>query len=93
MSFGEFVFSAGFIQKTVKVDQIVKVNHACPQQKLPQKVPEDSRRHHTEAEGKMPPGGAGRPHLQVGQPLGPTCEPPVVMSVLHHLLGCIYAIL
>jgi hypothetical protein len=33
MSFGESVFSAGFIQKTVKVDQIVKVNHAYPQQK------------------------------------------------------------
>ena len=28
MSFGESVFSAGFIQKTIKVDLFVKVNRA-----------------------------------------------------------------
>ena len=31
MSFGESVFSAGFIQKIVKEDQIVKVNRTYPQ--------------------------------------------------------------
>jgi len=46
------VFLAGFIQKTIKVDQIVKLNHVYPQQKLTQKVPEDSRRHHTKAKAK-----------------------------------------
>jgi len=35
MSFGEFIFSAGFIQKTIKVDQIIKLNHAYPQRKQP----------------------------------------------------------
>ena len=59
MSFGEFIFSSGFIQKTFKVDQIIKVNHAYPQQKLPQKVPEDSRRHHTEAKAEVLTCGPG----------------------------------
>ena len=30
MSFGEYVFSAGLFQKTVKGDQNVKLNHAYP---------------------------------------------------------------
>ena len=63
MSFGENVFSAGFIQKIVKVDRIVKVNRAYPQRKLPQKVLEDSRRYHTEVEAEAQPGWASRPHL------------------------------
>ena len=32
-SFGESVISTGFIQKTIKVDLDVKLNHAYPQQK------------------------------------------------------------
>ena len=56
MSFGESIFSIGFIQKTVKVDQDVRLNRAYPQRKQPQKVPEESRGHHTEAEGEALPG-------------------------------------
>ena len=59
MSFGESIFFAGFIQKTVKADIDVRLNHAYSQRKQPQKVPEDSRELHTEAEGEMLPGGAG----------------------------------
>ena len=72
-SFGGSIFSAGFIQKTIKVDLDVRLNRAYPQQKQPQKVLEESRGHHTEAEGKASLGGAGWPHLQAGWPLGPTC--------------------
>ena len=54
MSFGESVFSAGFIQKTVKVDQDIRLNRAYPLQKQPQKVLEDSRGLHTQAEGEVP---------------------------------------
>ena len=85
MSFVESVFSVGFIQKTIKVDLDDRLNRAYLQRKQPQKVPEDSRGHHTEAEGETPPGGASLP-------LGPTYQPPVVMSVPHRLLDCIYAI-
>ena len=56
MSFDESVFLAGFIQKTIKVDQIVILNSAYPQQKQPQKVLEDSRRHHTEVEAEASTG-------------------------------------
>ena len=55
MSFGESVFSIGFIYKTIKVDLDVRLNRAYPQRKQPQKVPEDSRGHHTKAEGEAPP--------------------------------------
>jgi hypothetical protein len=75
MSFGEFVFSAGFIQKTVKVDLDVRLNRTYPQRKLPQKVPEDSRGQHTEVEGEAPPGGASQPYVQVSRPLEPTSHP------------------
>ena len=50
MSFGESVFSAGVIQKTIKEDQNVKWNYAYPQQKLLQKVLEDTRSHATKAD-------------------------------------------
>ena len=33
MSFGEYVFSVGFIQKTVKVDLDVGLNHDYPRDK------------------------------------------------------------
>jgi hypothetical protein len=55
MNFGESVSSAGFIQKTIKVDLHVKINYAYPQQNGHQKVLEDSRGHHTEAEDEAPP--------------------------------------
>ena len=93
MSFGESVFSTGFIQKTVKVDLHVRFNRAYLQRNGYQKTLEDSRGLYTEAEPKGLPGGAGRPHLQATQPLGPPVSLRVVISVLHRLLGCIYAIL
>jgi hypothetical protein len=63
MSFGKSVFSAGLFQKIIKRDQIVKLNHTYSQQKLLQKISEDSGRHHTEAEAKILTCGDGRPHL------------------------------
>jgi hypothetical protein len=61
MSFGESMFLAGFIQKTIKGDQIDKFNRTYPQRKQPQKVPKDLRGHHTESKAEAPPGGAGQP--------------------------------
>ena len=63
MSFGESIFSAGFIQKTIKADQDVRLNHTYPQRKQPHKVQKDLRGLHTEAEGETPQGGANQPHL------------------------------
>ena len=74
MSFGESVFSRGFIQKTVKVDLHVRFNHAYPQWKWPQKVPEDSRGLYTEAGAEGLPGGAGRPTYRPSAPR-PTYQP------------------
>ena len=63
MSFGESVISAGFIQKIIKVDLDVRVNHAYPSPNGHQKILEDSRGLHTEEEHEWLPGGAGQPHL------------------------------
>ena len=63
MSFGESVFFVGFIQKTIKVNLDDRLNRAYPQRKQPQKVPEDSRGHHTKAK-----------HRQVGS-VSPTYMP------------------
>ena len=93
MSFGEFVFSAGFNQKTIKADLFVKGNHGIPSWDQCGKVLEDSRRLSTEAGHMSLTRGAGRPHLEAAQPLW---APPVilfVMSVLHRLLGCISAVI
>jgi hypothetical protein len=79
MSFGESVFSAGFIQKT-KADLHVRINRAYPPWNGHQKVPEDTTR-------KQEP--KGWPHLQAAQPLGPPVILHLVMSVSLHLLGCI----
>ena len=49
MSIGEFVFPAGFNQKTVKGDLFVKGNHGIPPRDQRGKVLEDSRRLSTEA--------------------------------------------
>ena len=63
MSFGESVFSVGFIQKTVKVGLDVRLNRAYPQRKQPQKVPEGLRELHNETEGEALLGGAGQPYM------------------------------
>ena len=82
MSFGESMFSAGFIQKTIKGDLFVKGNYGIPPHKQRGKILEDSRRLSTEADPEGLPCGAGRP-------LGPPISLRVAMSVLYHLLGCI----
>jgi hypothetical protein len=93
MSLGESVFSAGFIQKTVKGDLFVKGNYRIPPRKQRGKILEDSRRLSTEADPKDLPCGVGRPHLQAGWPVGSTSQPPLRKSVLHNLIDCINAVL
>ena len=93
MSFGESVFSVGFIQKTVKGDLFVKANYEILPRKQRGKIREDSRRLSTEADPRGRPCGAGRPHLQAVRPLGPPVSLRVAMPVLHRLLGCIYIVL
>ena len=61
MSFGESVFSAGFIQKTVKGDLFFKGNYGIPPRKQRGKVLEDSRRLSTKANPEGLPCGASRP--------------------------------
>jgi hypothetical protein len=92
MSFDESVFSVGFIQKTIKVDLHVRINRTYPPRNGHQKVPEDSRGHHTEAGAEGLPSGAGWRHLQAARPLGPPVRLCLAMSVFHHLLGCISAV-
>jgi hypothetical protein len=65
-SFGESVFSTGFIQKTVKGDLFVKGNCEIPPHKQRGKILEDSRRLSTEADLEGLPCGAGQPHRQAG---------------------------
>ena len=59
MSFSESLFSAGFIQKTVKGDLFVKENYEIPTRKQRGKILEDSRRLSTEADPEGLPCGAG----------------------------------
>ena len=73
MSFGESVSSAGFNQKIIKEDLFVKGNHVNPRRNQFEKTLEDSRGQSTEAELESLTCGAGRPHLQAGRPMGPTC--------------------
>jgi hypothetical protein len=49
-SYGKSMISAGFIQKTIKVDLHVRINYAILPQNRREKVLEDFRGHHTEAE-------------------------------------------
>jgi hypothetical protein len=72
MSFGESVFSAGFIQKTIKVDPNIRFNRNYLRQKQLQKVLEDTRRQTTEEDHERqsaPPVGRRAPR--------PTCRPPL----------------
>ena len=54
MSFGESVFSAGFIQKTAKEDLIIKENYGITSRHRRGKDLEDTRRHRAEAWAKRP---------------------------------------
>ena len=65
MSIGESMFSAGFIQKTIKGDLFVKGNYGIPPRKQRGKILEESRRLST----KVDPEGC-----HVG-PTSPTCRP------------------
>jgi hypothetical protein len=49
------MISVGFIKKTVKVNLDVRINHAYPQPKRPQKILEDPKGLRTKAEGETPP--------------------------------------
>jgi hypothetical protein len=92
MSFGESVFLAGFNQKTEKEDQNVKYNQTYPWWKLLQKVPEDTRRHHTAADPERMTCRAGRPHHHAAQsPMGPICQELSEYSSTASL-DCIYAV-
>ena len=78
MSFGESVFLAGFIQKTIKEDLFVKGNYRILPHNQRGKILEGSISHVTRAEGHPLIGGAARP----------LWAPPVsivAMSVSHRL--------
>jgi hypothetical protein len=60
MSFDEYVFSVGFIQKTAKGDLFIKGNHRIPLQKQRGKTLEHSRKQTTE--------GLKRPRKWIGWP-------------------------
>ena len=85
MSFGESMFSIGFIQTTAKEDLIIEGNYGIPSCYLCGKTLEGSRRQITEAGLDPLPCGASQP---VGGATRPMWAPPVSllhMSVPHHL--------
>ena len=93
MSFGESMFLVGFNQKTIKGDLFVKGNHGIQPRDQCGKVPEDFRRLSTKGDHMSLTCGATRSHCQVARPLvGPPVS-HVATSVLHHLLGCISAVI
>jgi hypothetical protein len=61
MSFGESIFSAGYIQKTVKVDLHVRIKHAYPPRNGHYNVLEDTKGHRAEADSERLPGPTCRP--------------------------------
>ena len=71
ISFGESVFSTGFIQKTAKEDLIVEGNYGIPPRYPRGKSLEGSRRQTTEAGLDPIPCGAGRPIGGMLRPCGP----------------------
>ena len=85
MSFGESMFSAGFIQKTAKEDIIVEGNYGISSWYLFGKTLEGSRRQITEAGLDPLPCGAGRPIDGATQPLWAPSVSLLRMSVPHRL--------
>jgi hypothetical protein len=63
MSFGEYVFPAGFNQKITKKDLFIKENYGNPLRNQYEKTLEDSRRLSIEAGLDPLTCGAGRPYL------------------------------
>jgi hypothetical protein len=92
MSFDESVFLAGFNQKTKKDDQNVKYNQTYPRRKLLQKVPEDTRGHHTAVDPERMTCRVGRPHHHAAQsPVEPICQELSEYSSTASL-DCIYTV-
>jgi hypothetical protein len=58
MSFGEFIFSLGFTQKTTKDDLNIKRYHGIILWRIYEKVLEDTKGLHAEAGLESLPGGA-----------------------------------
>ena len=81
MSFGESVFSTGFIQKTAKEDLIVEGKYGIPPLYLRGKTLEGSKRQITEAGLNPLPCWAGQP---IGGASWPLWAPPI--SLLHMLV-------
>jgi hypothetical protein len=69
MSFGEFMFSAGFTQKTTKKDLNIKRYRGIILWHIHGNFLEDTRGLHTEIGLETLPGGARRPHPCAAQPL------------------------
>ena len=80
MSFGESVFSIGFNQKTTKEDLFVKENHGILPCKQRGKTLEDSRRLSPKDDHERLTWVSGRPHLQVGRPVGGASRPHMSMT-------------
>jgi hypothetical protein len=78
MSFGEFIFSMGFIQKTAKEDLNIKKYRWIILWCIHRKVLEDIRGLHTKAGLESLPGGADRPH--------PCATGPPMVESHHELL-------
>jgi hypothetical protein len=68
MSFGEFMFLAGFTQKTTKEDLNIKRDRGIISWLLCRNVLEDTRGHHAEAGHKTLPSGASWPHPKAAWP-------------------------
>ena len=85
MSFGKYVFSVGFNQKTVKDDLFIKANHVYPQQNYCEKTLEHSGWQLTKANPEGLTCGAGQPHLQADRPMGPIHLSLLRMLVIHHV--------
>jgi hypothetical protein len=77
ISFGESIFSAGFIQKIAKEDLNIKRDRGIISSRIHGKVLEETRGLHIEGEDRTLLGGVGQPH-----PF--PARPPVVGS--HHEL-------
>jgi hypothetical protein len=90
MSFGEFIFFAGFIQKTTEEDLNIKRDHGIISSRIHRKVLEDTRGLHAEGGDRPYQVGLASPAMPPGTPYG---KPPQASRVFfHHLLGCISAI-
>jgi hypothetical protein len=78
MSFGEFIFSAGFTQKPTKEDLNIKRYRGIILWRIHGKGPEDTRGLHTKAGLESLPGGSTQPY--------PCATRPPVVGSNHELL-------